>query len=182
MTGAAFAQESRSSASVNMTGVFNMSSSTVALDQTPTNSAGILGSYRFDLNKHSGIEFNYGYSRNTQYFASGTAQVQSAMHETTAAYVFKMPHKKITPFLTAGTGALIFNPTSSATNLTGTDTQVRAAFLYGGGIDYNLAKNISLRAQYRGLIYKAPDFGISALGTGAVTHTAEPSIGLVFRF
>lgn len=182
LTTVAFAQETRSSVSLNMTGVFNKTSSSESLDQVPTNSAGYLINYRYDLNRHSGVELNYGYSRNTQYFASGSAQVQSGMHETTAAYVFRTSFRKFTPFLSAGGGTLIFNPTNNINNVGGADTQVKAAFLYGGGLDYNLSKNIGLRMQYRGLIYKAPGFGVSGLAPDVVTHSAEPSVGVVFHF
>jgi hypothetical protein len=49
-------------------------------------------------------------------------------------------------------------------------------------VDYRLLGGLGLRLQYRGLVYKAPDFGISALSTDSWTHTAEPSVGLVLRF
>jgi hypothetical protein len=43
-------------------------------------------------------------------------------------------------------------------------------------------KHVALRAEYRGLVYSAPDFGLTALNTNTVTHTAQPSAGIVFRF
>jgi hypothetical protein len=49
-------------------------------------------------------------------------------------------------------------------------------------VDYRLVRALGLRLQYRGLVYKAPDFGLAALSTDSWTHTAEPSVGLVFRF
>jgi hypothetical protein len=37
--------------------------------------------------------------------------------------------------------------------------------------------------QYRGLLYKAPDFRVpSLLFTGAKGHMAEPSAGIVLKF
>jgi hypothetical protein len=47
---------------------------------------------------------------------------------------------------------------------------------------FPLLKHVALRAEYRGLVYSAPDFGLSALNTNTVTHTAQPSAGLVIRF
>ena len=80
-------------------------------------------------------------------------------------------------FLLAGGGALVFKPTA---NDFGATTQAKAAFLYGGGIDYNLTRVVGLRLQYRGLVYGAPDFGLVGASTGA-GHLAEPSVGLVFH-
>ena len=60
--------------------------------------------------------------------------------------------------------------------------QAVGVFSYGGGVDYPVVKHVSLRAEYRGLVYIAPDFGISGLNTDKITHTAQPSAGLVFRF
>jgi hypothetical protein len=45
-----------------------------------------------------------------------------------------------------------------------------------------LSRHFLLRAEYRGLVYKTPDFGLAALHTDATTHTAQPSAGIVFRF
>jgi hypothetical protein len=39
-----------------------------------------------------------------------------------------------------------------------------------------------LRAEYRGFVYKNPDFGLASLKTDSWTHTAQPSAGIVFRF
>jgi hypothetical protein len=72
--------------------------------------------------------------------------------------------------------------------------QTKPAFLYGGGLDYrvfsriplirrsSLTNHLALRLQYRGLLYKAPDFKVQNLFTGARGHTAEPTIGLVVKF
>ena len=84
-----------------------------------------------------------------------------------------------TPFVEAGVGSLVFQPTDDPT----IGTQVRAAFVYGGGADFNLTRRIFLRAEYRGLVYNSPTFGLaSAQGADRVTHRAEPSIGFGYRF
>jgi len=83
----------------------------------------------------------------------------------------------------AGTGALRFVPTSDAMSLVpGTQGQTRAVFLYGGGANFDLTRNIGIRAEYRGLLSKTPDFGLSTLTMGTKTHFAQPSIGVYFRF
>jgi len=49
-------------------------------------------------------------------------------------------------------------------------------------VNYTLTKHFSLRAEYRGYVYKDADFGIRALNTDSWTHTVQPSAGIVFRF
>jgi opacity protein-like surface antigen len=87
--------------------------------------------------------------------------------------------KRWTPFVLAGAGGLVFQPN----NFSLADTQARAAGVYGGGADINLSRHVFVRAEYRGLIYNSPTFGLTALsGTDRITHRAEPSIGFGYRF
>ena len=62
------------------------------------------------------------------------------------------------------------------------NNQDKAAFVYGGGVDFDLTRYVAFRAEYRGLVYKIPDFQIPGLASRCITHTAQPSIGLVWRF
>jgi opacity protein-like surface antigen len=111
--------------------------------------------------------------------AAGPLGVKSNQHEVTAAYVYRHPLRKFTPFVEAGVGGLIFDPTDFA----GASTQARAAFVYGGGADFNVTKRLFMRAEYRGLVYSSPTFDLApAAGTDRVTHRAEPSIGFGYRF
>ena len=179
----AFAQDSKSDLSVNLTGTYTKNSGDSFVSQGATKSAGFLASYRFSFTPHQAVEANYGYSKNSQnYFNGDFTSVQAGLHELTGAYVLKATGSRFSPFALAGTGALVFSPTSNVDPFLGASTQARAVFLYGAGADYNLSSHFGIRAQYRGLVYKAPDFGISGLQTDVVTHTAEPSIGVVFRF
>ncbi|MCU1341331.1 MAG: hypothetical protein JWN92_754, partial [Candidatus Acidoferrum typicum] len=83
----------------------------------------------------------------------------------------------------AGAGALVFDPRNNAGGLiSGVQRQTRPAFVYGGGVDYRLVKHVALRLEYRGLVYDRPDFGIAALSSNVLAHTAEPSAGLVLHF
>jgi len=83
---------------------------------------------------------------------------------------------------------LIFNPTGKggdveiqAINFVA-DRQTRAAFVYGGGVNFDLTRNIGVRVEYRGLVYKVPDFTLDNLNLDKITHLAQPSAGIVFRF
>jgi opacity protein-like surface antigen len=178
----AFAQEvGRSEASVQAFGSFVKSTTENGIQQGATNSGGVLASYRFFFATNHGVEVNYGYSLNTQTFglATGPLGVKADQHEVTAAYVYRHPLRRFTPFVEAGVGGLVFNPSDAP----GASVQTRAAFVYGGGADFNVTKRVFVRAQYRGLVYNSPTFDlVSTLGTDRTTHRAEPSVGFGYRF
>jgi len=181
----AFSQEDgpayRNEASVQAFGSFVKSTSSNGVDQSATNSGGVLASYRFFFNAHNGIEANYGYALNTQNFlsASGPLGVKTNSHETSGAYVFRIPLRRFRPFVLAGAGALVFDPR----DFPGAGSQTRAAFLYGGGADFNISRHVFMRAEYRGFVYSSPTYNLASLdGTDRVTHRAEPSIGFGYRF
>jgi hypothetical protein len=53
----------------------------------------------------------------------------------------------------------------------------------GAGADINLSRHVFVRAEYRGLIYNSPTYGMAALaGTDRVTHRAEPTVGFGWHF
>jgi opacity protein-like surface antigen len=178
----AFAQEAgHSEASVQALGSFVKTTTDNGVQQGATNSGGVLASYRFFFNNNHGVEVNYGYSLNTQTYGllSGPLGVKSNQHEVTAAYVYRHPLRHFTPFVEAGVGGLVFDPTDAPA----ATTQARAAFVYGGGADFNLTKRVFVRAEYRGLVYNSPTFDLTpVVGTDRVTHRAEPSIGFGYRF
>jgi len=178
----AFSQETgRSEATVQALGSFVKSTTQDGVQQGATNSGGVLASYRFFFTNNHGVELNYGYSLNTQTFglAGGPLGVKANQHELTAAYVYRHAVRHFTPFVEAGVGALVFDPTEAPA----ASTQARAAFLYGGGADFNLTRRVFVRAEYRGFVYNSPTFDLTpVMGTDRVTHRAEPSIGFGYRF
>ena len=178
----AFSQETgRSEASVQAFGSFVKTTNDNGVQQGATNSGGVLASYRFFFSNSHGVEVNYGYSLNTQSYGllDGPLGVKSNQHEVTAAYVYRHALRHFTPFVEAGVGGLVFDPTDAP----GASTQARAAFVYGGGADFNVTKRLFLRAEYRGLVYNSPTFDLApAVGVDRVTHRAEPSIGFGYRF
>jgi hypothetical protein len=95
----------------------------------------VLANYRFFFAKSHGVEVNYGYSRNTQFydFGGGPAGIKADHHEFTAAYVYRHAVGKVT------------------------------LFVEGGGADYNLTKRFFICAAYRGLIYNSPTWDQPAL-------------------
>jgi len=178
----AFSQEAgRSDATVQAFGSFVKTTTQDGVQQSATNSGGVLASYRYFFSNSHGVEVNYGYSLNTQSYglAAGLEGVKSNQHEVTAAYVYRHALRYFTPFVEAGVGGLVFDPTGAP----GASTQARAAFVYGGGADFNITKRVFIRAEYRGLVYNSPTFDLTeAQGADRVTHRAEPSIGFGYRF
>jgi opacity protein-like surface antigen len=141
----------------------------------------VLGTYRYFFSTHSGVEADYGYSLNTQNYSSvnGAVGVKSYSHEISAAYVFRMPLRRFTPFLLAGGGGLIFDPK----NFGGASTQARGAFIYGGGADFKVSQHVFVRAEYRGFVYDSPTYSLAGLaGADRYTHRAEPSAGFGYRW
>ncbi len=185
---AAMAQEEgRHELSGQGTGFFTKDSNGRGIFQHSTDTGGVLGSYRFHFNSWLAAEGAYGYARTTQqnFTPVGTFGVQSNVHQITGAGVVKLPWSlaHLKPYVLAGAGALVFDPRANAGGFVpGAARQTKAAFVYGGGADYNFYNHFSLRVQYRGLVYKRPDFGLASLDSDVIAHTAQPSAGIVFRF
>ena len=181
----AFSQEEtpvyKNEASVQAFGSFVDTTRSNGVNQSATNSGGVLASYRFFFTQHQGVELNYGYALNTQNYGleNGPIGVRTYSHEVSGDYVLRFPQRHWTPFLLAGAGGLIFDPN----NFAGASMQARAAFVYGGGADFNLSKRVFVRAEYRGLLHNSPTYDFAGLsGLDRISHRAEPSVGFGFRF
>jgi len=174
-------ETSKNEVSVQAFGSFVKSTTDNGVQNKATDSGGVLGSYRYFFNAHNGVEADYGYSLNTQSYAStsGVLGVKSYSHEISAAYVFRMPMRHFTPFVLAGAGGLIFDPK----DFVGASSQSRAAFVYGGGADFDLSRHVFVRAEYRGLVYSSPTYDLAGFsGLDRTTHRAEPSVGFGYRW
>jgi outer membrane immunogenic protein len=156
-----------------------------------TKSGGFMLGYRYHLNPWFAVQGDYGYTRDTQkYFDPflGETDIQSNIHQLTGEAVITAPSQsRVRPYGLAGIGGLFFRPTDSLSNSfagvgNGTGNQTKAAFVYGGGVDFDLSRYVALRVEYRGFLYKIPDFQIPGLATDNFTHLAQPSVGLVWRF
>jgi len=183
----AAAQDSRMDVTVSGVGVFTNDSSGNGLTQSQSGSGGLLASFRYGIGHRSAIELNYGFTRNSQTYTNGffpIAEQQENVHEFTADYVYRL-HRihRMDPFVFAGGGSLVFSPiTDSPASIPFADRQAKGTFLYGAGVNYALLGPLGLRLQYRGLVYKTPDFGNGLFSTDSWTHTAEPSLGITLRF
>jgi len=156
-----------------------------SVSRQSSKSGGFLIGYSYQFNNWAAAEGNYGYTRNTQnYIGSiGQSSVQADMHELTGSFVAHIPVHvaSVRPYALAGAGALIFDPTDKFA-VAGVGRQTKATFVYGGGINFDLTHNFGVRAEYRGLVYKVPDFTLNNLNLAKVTHLAQPSVGFFFRF
>jgi opacity protein-like surface antigen len=159
--------------------------------QTVTKSFVGFASIRLNFTRKHSAEFTYGRIRNTQEYSSSPNlfRIQDSIAEYSGAYVFRpLRWHNFKPFGLAGGGVLRFKPDPAGITINNILTplpaveQTRAAFLYGGGFDYRVTKRWAVRVQYRGFLYKVPDFKVSNLFTGATGNLSEPSVGAVFRF
>ena len=187
LTLGAAAQESRSEISLQGTGFFTQDTNGQGTSRTTTDTGGFLIGYRYHINRWLAAEANYGYDRDTQRYLSGggLSRVQSDVHTATAAAVVSLPFRisRFHPYVLGGGGSLVFHPTDNSGGfVSGADTQAKGAFLYGGGVNYALTRHWSIRAEYRGYVYKDADFGVRTLNTDSWAHTAQPSAGIVFQF
>jgi hypothetical protein len=189
VSGAHAQESSRSDITVSGFGAFQQSSSGNGVNQSATNSAGVLATYRYFFTDHQGVEVDYGFSRFDQQFnAPNVASpfsfgVSANMNEATASYVYRhaIGHR-LTPFVSAGTGALLFTPASFTAGGTSGTTFATPDFVYSGGADLAVSRRISLRVGFRGHVFEAPDFGVASIRTNSVTTLAEPFAGLSFHF
>ena len=187
LTVSALAQEVRNEVSAQGTGFFTKDSTNNGITRSANDTGGFLVGYRYHVNRWLAAEANYGFDRDTQksFSTAGFSRVQSDIHAATADLVISVPVKffGLRPYVLGGSGALTFHPTGNAGgSVPGADTQAKAVILYGGGADFALTRHLALRAEYRGFVYKAPDFGLQSLNIHSWTHTAQPSAGFVYSF
>lgn len=184
---AGFAQDNRSEVSIQGTADFTRDSTNIDIPHSATKSGGFMAGYRYHFNRWLAAEGDYGYTRNSQdYFdpTFGQTRVQTNISELTGAAVISAPTtSKIRPYALAGFGALFFRPVNNSDNLSiGASNQTKPAFVYGGGIDFDITKHVAFRGEYRGFVFKIPDFQLTGLASDSYTHMAQPSVGLVWRF
>lgn len=165
-----------------------------------TPSAGFLATFQQQIRPLQGYDINFGYTRLTENYErnQGTfnpapgvisgvfsrGSIPADVFEISSAYVVKRPQhgSRFQPFAEGGGGVLIFSPTTAPFE---GHSSYRASFLVGGGVDYKISDKFALRAEYRGLIYKNPDFAavLSAVPVSKYfTVTSEPTVSLRYHF
>lgn len=196
---AAHAQEgTRNDITLSVSGIFQQSTSGNGVNQSGQDQPGYMATYRHFFTDHQGIEFNYGWAQfNQQYsgiggsslnlsglgLTSGRENVLANTSEANVSYVFRFAAwHKLSPFVNAGTGVLVFDPLSHALGSGTLDTFVTPDFVYGGGADFAATKHFDIRLGYRGHVFQSARFGIAQLSTGSIAHMAEPFAGVSFHW
>jgi opacity protein-like surface antigen len=179
-------ESSKMDVSINVNGLFPRHAENNGLAQSASASVGVLASFRYSPSRFATFEFNYGHARDIQYFTSAGVQssVHTGVHEVTGAYVLSLPWHtaRFQPFALVGAGIMQFNPISSGTSVSGTQSQTKPAVLWGAGVNYDLSRHFALRLQYRGLFHAGPDFKVASLKTDRWQPMSQPEFGIVYRF
>ncbi len=180
------AQESRQDASISFDGVF--APDVYALGVSPmhsTSTGGALVSYRYMLTPRSALELNYSFAQNTIYYnnISFGGHVHTRQQEITGAYVYGRTYGRYSPFLQAGIGGMIFTPIKdNGTSNLDTKQNTNIGALFGGGLAYEISPSFDIRAEYRGFVTKAPDFGVASFKTNRYYLMSMPAIGIAYHF
>jgi len=181
------AQESRQDVSISGTGLVEPFIASQTDVQVHSNAAyGILGSYRFMLTPSSALEANYGitYHNKINFIANPNKyQVMTRTQEMSVAYVRTFNFKKFNPFLEAGPAAIIFMPIRNAeTTSLDVKQQTGIGGMYGAGVAYEISPSFDIRAEFRSLVTKVPNFGDSQFNTNKYYNIFVPAVGVAYHF
>jgi len=182
---------------------FSSGTSVTQITQGASASAGVLGTIHQAISPWLGYNVNFGYSRFAERYSSGFASIptgvqvppsypvysfaqgsiQTNMYELTAAYSIQGPRtKRWSTSAQLGGGGLFFLPTHDPSPYA---VQTRATMVFGVGLAYRLSQHFAVRAEYRGLFYKNPDFKNSDTPipiSKLFTVTSEPTVSIVYTF
>jgi opacity protein-like surface antigen len=183
---AGFSQESRQDISIS---AFDLIGPTIHgntdVVMRSSTSGGVLGSYRFLLTPRSGLEFNYSFAQNSDYYQYGGSKTWNPIHarqqELSAAYVFGLSFKNYNPFVEVGPAALIFTPIQQGSYSIDAKQKTNIGGFAGAGLAYELSPSFDLRVEYRGFLVRAPNFS-SVLTTNRYEWLSMPAVGFAYHF
>jgi hypothetical protein len=189
-------QLSRIDLGVSVAGVFNQSSKGFAtvngqpntpVSLSPGNTGGAVVTLRYVVSPLIGFEANYGYARYTDTFTPFGAQPNGGVQQNASEYTFgyvahtRKQYFGVNPFASAGAGSMVFRPTPGGG--LALPEQARAAYYFSVGAETTvLSPHFGIRAQYRQVFFKAPDFLTNYLTIQQRTTTYEPGFGFFLRF
>ncbi len=183
------ASESETDVGLSFYEAMNSSTTGNGVTQTPTNSGGGMFELRHIHSPFIGYEVTYGYNpgKETICFTAActtTSNIPPQKLSTTASLVGLdwIVSKKIgmlRPFLAGGVGFFIDEPGNTTYPVIDV---VRPSYLYGGGVDLSFTAHLGVRAQFRGLLYRAPNLSSLFPAQGVFTQTEEPIGGIFYRF
>jgi hypothetical protein len=189
-------QLSRIDVGVLGVGVFNKNSNGLAtvngkpntpVNLNPSNTAGAVVTLRYTASPWVGFEFNYGYARYNDLFTPFGAEPNGGVQQNASEYTFgyvvhaKKQYFGFTPFASGGAGTTVFRPTPGGG--LALPEQARATYYASVGAETTvLSPHFGIRAQYRQVFFKAPDFLTNYLTIQQHTTTYEPGFGFFLRF
>lgn len=182
---AAFAQESRQDISASYSALIPPYIAGNGANLHATVGWAGLFSYRYLLSPRSGLELNYQYGQQVQHFTNPTNNntIHNRFQEISGAYVYSFTFKNWNPFLEGGVGGFIFTPIDdSKTTIQHVSQNTDVGALYGAGFAYEISPSFDIRAEYRGLIMKTPNFGEANFSTGRYYNIFDPVIGIAYHF
>ena len=161
-------------------------------------SAGVFGTFRQTFNPWLGYSINAGYTRASERSTDNAGfetpipsnfTIPANVYEFSLAYVAeKQLNHRLSVFATVGAGVLAFLPdrSNNETIATAPYSALHASFDFrplgvgGVGLDYLLSTHLTLRAEYRGQLYKFADYGHTI--PRYLTITSEPTFSVVYNF
>jgi hypothetical protein len=161
------------------------------ITDTPSKAGGGEAAFRHSFHWWLGYEAAYTYTRYHESYAGGSSTaygapeqvfgIQHNQHEFSGSYYVHGPTMFIQPFAVVGVSGVLFSPSLNGGQNVSYQFRPGASFGVGANLPL-LTSHIGLRFEYRGVYYKAPDFGESYLTTNAMRLTSEPMAGAYFRF
>lgn len=180
------AQESRQDVSISGSAVIEpFRSGTTDVKVSAKRGLGALISYRFQLTPRGAVEANYGYSQNNVHYVAPSYNylVNTRLQEISAAYVYSFNFHNFNPFVEGGGGALKWgNIRNLGTQTLDVKSQTTIVGIYGAGIAYEISPSFDIRAEYRGIFSKVPNFGDANLTSNRFYNINNPTIGVAYHF
>jgi hypothetical protein len=159
--------------------------------------AGALGTFRQSFTPWLGYSVNMGFTRTTLHYTNGASYGSAGtaanyytpadQYELSLSYVAQ---KHITPRLTGffdlGAGMQSFLPENRGAKPLGTPlyetppVTFRPLGVGGLGVDYHFSPALALRAEYRGLLSKYPDF--AGVGPRLISVSSQPTVSVTYTF
>lgn len=180
------AQESRQDASISATTVLAPEVNGLGVFPMHTTiTTGALVGYRYMLTPRSALQLNYSFAQYTIRYnnTSFGGYVHTRQEEVTGSYVYSRTYGRYNPFAEAGIGGMIFTPIKdNGTSNLDARQNTNVGALFGGGLAYEISPSFDVRAEYRGFLTKAPDFGIPSFKTNRYYFISIPAIGIAYHF
>jgi hypothetical protein len=168
--------------------------SSALITQSLSPSAGVLATFRQNFTPWLGYSVNLGYTRATYRYTQSTAApaagqtfetfIPNNIYETSVSYIAqKHLTSALTVFGEAGAGAIAFaaryyDVRSSPRNfsLTFRNNSFRPEGIAGFGMNYRLGHGLGLRAEYRALFLKYPDYASGSIRPTTISNAPTLSV------